>query len=79
VSPGNNQYAGRAVGPITVRFSDEVVFHLSEFKVFDYPEPLILVGTDLLGHATQGDYTFAYLGVNPVSTAGEIVFYGRKQ
>jgi hypothetical protein len=61
-----------------MRFSKEVVFHLDEFKVFDYPEPIILIGTDLLGHAARGPFTFAYLGVNPVTTAGEIIFFGRK-
>lgn len=71
-------YAGRAKGPISLRFNDEVVFHLPEMKVFDYPEALILVGTDLLGHASKVPFTFAYLGVNPKSSIGEIVFWSSK-
>ena len=56
-------------------FSNEVVFRLDDFKIFDYPEPIILVGTDLLGHASKGPYTFAYLGVNPITAVGEILFF----
>jgi hypothetical protein len=78
VTSSNSSYAGRAVGPVQVRFNQEVTFCLDELKVFEYPEPIILIGTDLLGHSSRGPYTFAYLGVNPITTAGEIVFYGRK-
>jgi hypothetical protein len=62
-----------------MKFSEEVVFNLSEFKIFDYPEPIILVGTDLLGHSSRGPYAFAYLGVNPTSTVGEIIFFARRE
>lgn len=44
-------YAGRVKGPVEVRFSDKVVFTMKEMKVIHYPEPLVLIGTDLLGHA----------------------------
>ena len=66
------------MGPIHVKFSEEVYFNIDEFKVFDYPEPIILLGTDLLGHAARGPFTFAYLGVNPISTVGEIIFYAHR-
>ena len=78
VSSTPTRYAGRAVGPISIKFSEEVEFLLGEFKIFEYPEPIILIGTDLLGHAAKGPFTFAYLGVNPTTTAGEIIFYGRR-
>lgn len=73
------KYAGRAVGPITLKFNEKVTFNLQELRIFDFPEPIILIGTDLLGHAAKADYTFAYLGVNPVSKVGEIVFYDMKK
>jgi hypothetical protein len=61
-----------------LKFSGEVFFQLDEMKIFNYPEAIIIIGTDLLGHASRGDHTFAYLGVNPVTTAGEIIFYTKK-
>jgi hypothetical protein len=69
------KYAGILKGPVEIRFSDKVVLNLDEVKVFDHPEPIILIGDDLLGHANKTSYTFCYLGVNPVSKEGEIIFY----
>jgi hypothetical protein len=62
-----------------MKFNERVEFHLDELKIFDYPEPIILVGTDLLGHSSRAPFTFAYLGVNPTSTVGEIMFFARKE
>jgi hypothetical protein len=67
-------YAGRVKGPVTIRFSKNVVFTMRELKVINYPESLLLVGTDLLGGNPGDGYTFAYVGVNPISKMGEIVF-----
>ena len=78
VNPEATQYAGRAVGPIQIRFSKDVCLELDELKVFDYPDSIILIGTDLLGHAAKAPYTFAYIGVNPTSTVGEIIFFNQK-
>lgn len=67
VSGNTMEYLGVAVGPIKLQFSDRVVLHLDEIKVFDYPEPIILVGTDLLGHTAAAPYTFSYVGINPTT------------
>jgi hypothetical protein len=75
ISATASKYLGIARGPIELRFGEGVVFFLSELKVFDYPDPIVLVGTDLLGHSSKGPCTFAYLGVNPKTLAGEIIFY----
>lgn len=75
VSATPSPYLGIARGPVELRFGEDVVFFLDEIKVFDYPDPIIIVGTDLLGHSSKGPCTFAYLGVNPKSLAGEIIFY----
>jgi hypothetical protein len=45
-------YAGRVKGPVDVQFSDKVTFQMKELKVIHYPEPLVLIGTDLLGMAS---------------------------
>ena len=42
-------YAGRVKGPISLRFSENVVFQIKEMKIIQYPDPLILVGSDILG------------------------------
>jgi hypothetical protein len=55
-----------------------VRFTLHEVKIFDYPEPIVLIGTDMLGHAARALYTFAYLGVNPTTATGEIIFYSKQ-
>lgn len=34
-----------------------------------------MIGTDQLGQTARGPCTFAYLGVNPMTTTGELVFY----
>lgn len=67
-------YAGRVRGPVTLRFSGRVMFTLREMKVINYPESLILIGTDLLGNSQAEGYTFAYVGVNPHTKIGEIIF-----
>lgn len=67
VSGNTTEYLGVAVGPIKVQFSDKVTLHLDEIKVFDYPEPIVLIGTDLLGHTAAAPYTFSYVGVNPTT------------
>jgi hypothetical protein len=66
---------GKTKGPVELRWSDKVTFTLHEIKIFDYPEPIVLIGTDMLGHAARAMYTFAYLGVNPSTATGEIIFY----
>jgi hypothetical protein len=68
-------YAGVIKGPVEIRFSDQIVLHLDEVKVFDHPEPIILLGDDILGHSSRTPYTFSYLGVNPVTKEGEVIFY----
>lgn len=72
-------YAGRVKGPIQFRFSEKVTISLREMKVIDYPDSLILVGTDLLGVSPIDGYCFAYVGVNPATTAGELLFYDKKE
>ena len=67
-------YAGRVKGPVRLRFSERVSFTLREMKVINYPDSLILIGTDLLGRSPTGGYSFAYVGVNPSSKVGEVVF-----
>lgn len=42
-------YAGRVKGPISLRFSANVEINIKEMKVIDYPEPLVLIGSDVLG------------------------------
>jgi hypothetical protein len=73
------QYLGTTRGPVEVKFSDEVVFKLKEVRVFSYPEPILLIGTDLLGFSPYTNHTFSYIGINPVTATGEIVFYDRKK
>jgi hypothetical protein len=63
--------------PVTIQFSERVVFKLKELKVFDYPEPIFLVGTDLLGFSPSTTFTFSYIGINPTNATGEVVFYDR--
>ncbi len=75
---GSAKYAGVLKGPVELRFSDKVVLYLDEIKVFDYKEPLILIGDDLLGHAVRAPYTFCYVGVNPISKEGEVIFYAQE-
>ena len=70
-------YAGRVRGPVRLQFSESVTFTLREMKVINYPESLILIGTDLLGSSSAEGYTFAYVGVNPSTKVGEVVFAGR--
>jgi hypothetical protein len=60
-------YAGRVKGPILMKFSENVTISLREMKVIDYPDSLVLVGTDLLGVSPIDGYRFAYVGVNPSS------------
>jgi hypothetical protein len=43
-------------------------------KVINYPEPLVLIGIDLLGANHQKGHSFAYIGINPHTKKGEIVF-----
>ena len=50
------------------------MFTLRELKVINYPDSLVLIGTDLLGQNPGDGYTFAYLGINPLSRVGEVVF-----
>ena len=45
--------------------------------MFTYPQPIMLVGTDLLAFSPVCNCTFAYLGVNPLSATGEIVFFDK--
>jgi hypothetical protein len=77
VSGSSNSYLGVSKSPVTVQFAPGVYFKLKELKVFDYPEPLLLIGTDLLGFSPSTNCTFSYLGVNPISATGEVVFYDR--
>lgn len=49
--------------------------NLDEIKVFEHPEAIVLIGSDLLGHATKAPFTFCYLGVNPTTLVGELIFY----
>jgi hypothetical protein len=65
VGGGALTYAGMVKGPVEIKFSSKVVLHLDEVKVFDHPEPIILLGDDILGHSTRTPLTFCYLGVNP--------------
>jgi hypothetical protein len=58
-------YAGRVKGPIHLKFSEKITISLREMKVIDYPDSLILVGTDLLGVSPVDGYSFAYVGINP--------------
>ena len=69
-------YAGRVRGPVALRFSGNVSFMLRELKVINYPESLVLIGTDLLGSNPGEGYTYSYLGVNPTTRVGEVVFSG---
>ena len=70
-------YAGRVRGPVTIRFSKNIQFTLREIKVINYPKSLVLIGTDLLGPNTGDGNTFAYVGFNPASKVGELVFAAR--
>lgn len=54
-----------------------MVFKLKELKVFDYPEPIFLIGTDVLGFSPSNNTTFAYIGINPTTAIGEAIFYDR--
>jgi hypothetical protein len=67
-------YAGRVRGPVEIQFSEAVTFKLKELKVIHYPEPLILIGTDLLGADSVSKYGFSYVGINPKTQVGEVVF-----
>ena len=60
-----------------MKFSEQVAFELKELKVFDYPHPILLMGTDLLGLSPKTRFTFSYIGINPSTTVGEIIFYDR--
>ena len=60
-----------------IKFGEEVEFLLRDVKVFEYPQPLVLVGTDLLAFSPKSTHTFTSLGVNPTTATGEIVFYDR--
>ncbi len=67
-------YAGRVKGPISLKFSANVEINIKEMKVIDYPEPLVLIGSDVCGaHRTQG-YSFATIGINPRTLKGELTF-----
>lgn len=70
-------YLGIAKDPVRVKFSENVEFMLRDVKVFDYPQPIVLIGTDLLSFSPKSKQTFANLGVNPTTATGEIVFYDR--
>lgn len=73
------QYLGVTKRPVRMQFGDDVVFMLREVKVFDYPSPIFLVGTDLLGFSPGSNCTFSYLGVNPVTATGEVVFFNKQR
>lgn len=77
VSGSSCQYLGVTRGPVNIQFAPGVTFRLKELKVFNYPEPLLLVGTDLLGFSPTNNCTFSYLGINPLTATGEVVFYDR--
>lgn len=77
VSGSSCQYLGVTRRPVHIQFAEDVCFRLKEIKVFKYPEPILLIGTDLLSFAPNSDCTFSYLGVNPLTNTGEVVFYNR--
>lgn len=43
-------------------------------KVISYPEPLVLIGSDVLGAFSSPGYSFRSIGVNPATHKGELVF-----
>ena len=62
-------YKGRIVGPITIRFNDEVVLHVPKIKIVEGTEPLILIGVDLMATAspsppTSGVWEFELIGID---------------
>ena len=62
--PGGEEkgYVGRVWGPLTVRFSSEVVVELPELKLIIHPEPLLLLGADVLCFGKRG-WSFRAIGV----------------
>ena len=61
-----------------IQFAQGITFQLPSIRVFEYPEPIFLIGTDILAASRRTRLTYAYHGVNPVSKVGEILFHGER-
>ncbi len=55
-------YYGQGRSPVTLCFSEQVVFHLPELKVILHGEPLALLGTDILGSCRPTAWGFQSVG-----------------
>ena len=62
--PGSQElsYTGRVMGPVELRFSDEVKLSLPFLYLISHHEPLFLLGTDVLCGGLQG-WAFRWMGV----------------
>lgn len=67
-------YAGRVKGPVELRFSENVSFQIREIKIIQYPEPLVLIGTDVLGAFGGEGFSYTSVGINPRTLQGEVTF-----
>ena len=66
-------YEGRVVGTVVFHFSNRVALRLPEVKLVRGEDPLLLLGTDLLGPRMQG-WGFLHVGYHPFDGRGIIAF-----
>ncbi len=66
-------YDGRVVGAVAICFSPRVALRLPEIKLVRLREPLLLLGTDLLGPMREG-WGFMHVGYDPYDLRGIIGF-----
>lgn len=77
--PGSAEkpYAGRVAGPVVLNFGREVSLELKELKLIHHPEPLFLIGADVLCGGRAG-WTYRAMGVGAAGK-GMIIFANGKR
>ena len=64
-------YVGTIEGPVTVRFSKDVVIEVAEVKVVANKEPMVLIGTDtMVAPDDDRAWRFAHVGLDHRTRGG---------